>query len=335
MASCPPISVSIGDPLGVGANPPPKATSLQLEAYNPQLSSLLYNGLLPPELREQIFHHALSEYIEYAYPPNTDYTRPEHLGKKRISTALLRTCKRIYLETAHLPAQNKSHVFWHFAGPAQLPHYSDERGYFRRFTTDQLRHVKEIHLYTQQFWLEGGFPELCRLHYLKGVEKVKITLRRGDWWSVENNAALAITPQRMWTDVTGMKDDWRLLEAGEESEWDEGCWGFAFRWLKGLREVQIELETFEWKRDELEEIVRHAVQWRFPMGDRGVLSAEGLGVDVRRWRGPPCGWTNRCYKCEGRDTDCKHCEEIRVLKSEGKGPMLVLMSLTWKLVDES
>jgi hypothetical protein len=333
--ACPPIFATLGDPLGIGAGPPPKTASLDLSVCNPQLSSLLYNGLLPPELREQIFHYALTEYIEYAYPPNTDYTRPEHLGKKRISTALLRTCKRIYLETAYLPARNKSHVFWHFAGPTQLPYWSDERGYFRRFTSEQLRHVKEVHLYTQQFWLDGSFSQLCRLHYLSGLEKLRITLRRGDWWSVENNAPLAITPKRSWADVSGMRADWRAEEAGEEVEWDQGCWGTAFRWLKGLREVQMELETFEWKRDELEEIVRHALQWRFPMGNRGVLSAEGTGVQVRRWRGPPCGWTNSCYKCEGLDSDCKHCKEIVALKSEGKGPMLVIMSLTWKLVPAS
>ncbi len=167
------------------------------------------------------------------------------------------------------------------------------------------------------------------------MERVKITLRRGDWWSVENNAPLAIVPQRSWADVESMKDGWRLLDAGQELEWDEGCWGSSFRYLKGLRELEMELETFEWKRDELEDIVRHAVQWRFPMGDGKVLSAEGLDVKVRRWRGPLCGWTNRCYKCEGRDSDCKHCDEISALKSEGKGPMLILMSLRWKLVDTS
>lgn len=334
--ACTPIFATLGNPSSIGAGPPPKAASLDLEGPNPQLSSLLYNGLLPPELREQIFHYALTEYVEYAYAPDTDYARPEHLGKKRLSTSLLRTCKRVYLETAHLPARNKSHVFWHFAGPAQLlPYCSDERGYFRRFTAEQLRHVREVHLYAQQFWLDGSFSQLCRLRCLSGIERVKITLRRGDWWNVENNAPLAITPQRNWTDVAGMKDDWQLEEAGDRVEWDEGCWGSAFQWLRGLREVHMELETFEWKREELEEIVRHAVRWRFPMGERGWLSADGLGVEVRRWRGPPCGWTNKCYKCEERDEDCRHCEETRLLKSEGKGPMLVLMSLRWKLVAAS
>jgi hypothetical protein len=332
--ACRPVFTS-GDPMGVCAGPPPEMVSLTFSTYNPQVLSPFYNGLLPPELREQIFQHALSEYIEYPYPPNTDYTRPEHLGKKRISTTLLRTCKRIYLETARIPARNKSHVFWHFAGPTQLPYFSDERAYFRRFTHQQMKYVKEIHLYTQQFWLDASFPALCRQHYLKGVEKVKITLRRGDWWSVENNAPLAITPYRSWADVASMRADWRILDAGGEVEWDEACWGSAFQYLKGLRELEMELETFEWKKDELDEIVRHAVQWRFPMGEGKVLSAEGLPVEVRRWRGPPCGWTNRCHKCEGRDKDCQHCEEIMALNSVGKGPMLILMSLKWKLVASS
>lgn len=166
---------------------------------------------------------------------------------------------------------------------------------------------------------------------LRGIERLKITLRRGDWWSVENNAPLAITPHRSSADVGRMKADWRAVEGGCNMLWEEGCWGLAFKNLAGLKELEMELETFEYKKDELDEIVRHAVGWRFPMGEGRVLSAVGEKVGVRRWRGPICGWSNRCYKCEGRDKDCKHCEEIEALKAEGKGPMLIVMNLRWKL----
>jgi hypothetical protein len=311
---------------------PPKPPPLVIRDPNPQLSSPLYNGRIPPEIRDMILNYALTETLLYSYPPNTDYTRPSHLGKYKIHTALLRTCKRAYLDCAHLPARNKRHVFWHFAGPTDIARGNgDQESYFRRFTPAQLAQVKEVQLFTQQFWLDGRLGQVCRLGCMQAVERLRITLRRGDWWSVENNAPMAITPHRAWADEGRMRADWRAQEEGCSVRWEEGCWGLAFREMRGLRVLEMELETFEYKKDELDEIVRHAVLWKFPMGEGRCLSAGGEEVGVRRWRGPMCGWSNRCYKCEGLDMDCKHCEEIKALKAEGKGPMLIVKSLRWKL----
>jgi hypothetical protein len=66
---------------------------------NPQEESPLFNGRIPPEIRNEIFILALTEYTTSEYHKNTGYTRPGYTGKRAVSVALLRACRRIYLET--------------------------------------------------------------------------------------------------------------------------------------------------------------------------------------------------------------------------------------------
>jgi hypothetical protein len=66
---------------------------------NPQEGSPLFNGQIPPEIRNEIFILALTEYTTSEYPKNTGYTRPGYTGKRAVSIALLQACRRIYLET--------------------------------------------------------------------------------------------------------------------------------------------------------------------------------------------------------------------------------------------
>jgi len=168
----------------------PRATSPRTTAINPQSSSPLYNGRIPPEIRDFIFAYALTEYVVPAhvnpfvkdplinflphfarrnipfditssrvFETNTDYSRPGYSGLKKVSTGLLRTCRRAYLENSHLPPVTKEHVFWHNAGPPNLQ-FPDEKSYFQRFTETQLRDVKEVHMFVQQHWLEQSDAEV-------------------------------------------------------------------------------------------------------------------------------------------------------------------------------
>ncbi|CAM6103504.1 unnamed protein product [Calypogeia fissa] len=321
--------------LGLPRLPERPMPIVKLEEVDQQLQSPLYDGTIPPDIRKIIFDDAMAEYVDpnALYPTNTDYTRPDFLGKKKVSINLLLMCKRSYLETRHVPPVNKTHAFWHERGPPDELYSDDELGYFHRFTPDQLALVKEIHLFTQQWWLEDNFGYLRNVDALQRViEKVKITLRRGDWWWNEDNAELEISPQG--GDVSLMKEDWSREKAGEVVEWDPDSWGSVFMNFKALKELEMELETYEYKEAELDEIVRHAVMWKFPMGNGQVLSCEeGLrGVKKSSWRGPPCGWY-QCPKCAGQNEECKFCEEMELLISEEKGPMLILRSLRWKLTD--
>src|SRR4051812_42222834 len=85
------------------SKPPIQALSL---AMNPQSASPLYNGRIPPEIRDQIFKYAMTEYTKTdpasQYPKSEPYTRPGYTGKRAVTIALLLTCRQVYMETYHL-----------------------------------------------------------------------------------------------------------------------------------------------------------------------------------------------------------------------------------------
>lgn len=216
-----------------------------------------------------------------------------------------------------------------------------EYDYFSRFQPWQLDLVKEIHLFAQMFWLEDEFLDLCKEEFMRGVEKVKVTFRRGDWWNNEYNSPLGINPQRGNADVEEMKSDWRKEREGEIIPWRQRAWGCGPNHLKSLKELEIEFETSEDKVDELKEIVEHAKTWKFPMRDGLVLSTEGLEMKTSTWRGTMCHWSAECPYC-GNIGDCakdtfiedprKECEERMKLRSMDLGPMLTVTGVRWRLM---
>ena len=118
-------------------------------------------------------------------------------------------------------------------------------------------------------------------------------------------------------------------------------WGYAFTKLKGLKELEMELETSDDKKDELMAIVEKAKTWRFPFRDGLVLSAEGMPVSANTWQGSMYHWSNFCPYC-GRPNDCekaepprKGCSERMRLRAEQKGPLCHVVSLRWKVVGQT
>ncbi len=55
--------------------------------------------------------------------------------------------------------------------------------------------------------------------------------------------------------------------------------------FKGLKTFELELETVEGKRKELDEIVLRAVDWRFPLGDENVLVLNPARTRRTGWHG--------------------------------------------------
>jgi len=200
--------------------------------------------------------------------------------------------------------------------------------------------VKEVHLFTQLYWLEGSFPHLCGQQFMQGIEKLKITIRRGDWWWNERNAPLGINPQRGDGDSAQMIRDWAAEKYGRPVRWNPSGWGCAFAELKGLKKLEIELETSDDKKDELMAIVEKAKTWKFPFGENLVLSAEGMPISTSTWQGPMCYWSERCPYCgERKAANCKMeepprkgCEDRMRWRAEGKGPICHVVSLRWKVV---
>ncbi|KAJ7763639.1 hypothetical protein DFH07DRAFT_812644 [Mycena maculata] len=279
--------------------PPPDLRRLPIHerpiAVDPQAASPLYNGFIPPEIRNALFAAILAEYTPadpaLAYP--VSFHRPGYTGPRTINVAFLLTCRRIYLETYHLPPQLASHVFWHApaTGPPGLgARFPDIHGialethYFARLAPWQLSLVKEVRLFTQMFWLDQSFPGLCTSGVLPAaVERLKITLRRGDWWWCERNYPFMINPHRGGF-LAEYNQDVVREERGEAIPWVEGAWGAALQRLPALKELEMEFETSKSRREELKKIVVRALRWRFPMGERGLLTNNGLGMEFSEWK---------------------------------------------------
>ena len=58
-----------------------------------------------------------------------------------------------------------------------------------------------------------------------------------------------------------------------------------FSVFKGLKTFELELETVEGKRKELDEIVIRAVEWRFPLGDDNILILNPARTKRTGWHG--------------------------------------------------
>lgn len=263
-------------------------------SYDPQSACPLFTRI-PPEIRNSIFKLALTEYddTDHPYEEETTYCRPDYYFPHRIDTDLLRTCRRIYLEAHLLPVALNEHVFWCYRGPPGRKYAADPQGYFELMTPQQLDAVDCVHFFTQQFWLEGRFADACRLSSMR-PRKIKITLRHSDWWVWEVQAKLGIDPRLagrvMWD------------EMGRKPRTDEGELGFGyqFRHLHGLRELEMEFETSPLQIAELENIVQRALAWRFDLLDGNVLSTEGTAVVRYLWvvgmlRGQQCYFHDDWY----------------------------------------
>lgn len=144
---------------------------------------------------------------------------------------------------------------------------------------------------------------------------------------------LGISPQRGYCDALRMKADWEAEANGSVIPWDEGQWGCAFKQLRNLLSLEFEFETTVDEEKQLQDIVEHAKAWRFPMGQGRVLSAAGQVVRRSMWRGPACLWPSICRDCGlfGVNPICRTCSERVNPSGNPIGPMLVVLSLRWKL----
>lgn len=309
----------------------PLVARLRREEINLQKSSPLFNGRIPAEVRDHIFEYVLTEDEDGYYDRDTHYTRPGYERHTSLLTNLLLTCRRAYLEAYHLPLINREHVFWHHREPDGRG-YNDEADYFSRFRPDQLALVRKVHLFTQQFWLEGSLQNVCKLDVMQTIEKMTITLRRGDWWYWETGNTLGINPQQGTANGNLMRADWKREAQGQVIPWDENAWGCSFKHLQALQVLEMEFETTFYEEKQLQDIVEHAKTWRFPMGEGKVLSVAGQKIRRSTWRGPRCLWSDRCEGCcTYRPVINFNCQVCSERNDPALGPLLVVLSLRWKL----
>jgi hypothetical protein len=108
-----------------------------------------------------VFLLALTPYQDTSVPgvPFNSYGyRPETAFPVVQAVALLRTCRRVYLETHMLPASLRTFVSWRLAHASRCPYGRVVGPRFNLLTAAERSNVKSLHIYAQQYALEdGGF----------------------------------------------------------------------------------------------------------------------------------------------------------------------------------
>lgn len=241
----------------------------------PQEQSPLFSRI-PPELRHEIFSLALADFpdpsVENRYEANTCYTRPSYFAPRKSDIRLLRTCRAVYSEAWFLPFVMREQSDWLTARDRCPPTHWWEDNYSGRLgrTLDQIRHqlgediveIESLRAFAQMYKLEGGdLARLLRTPHLH-PRSLTLTIRHADWWYWENDFPLRF-------DGGWIKDVCDVLSPS-------------------VREIHIELESLERKKDQVDSIVRQmSERWFFKRKD-GV----GLYPDVTfsankvdRWTG--------------------------------------------------
>lgn len=251
------------------------AENLQSASPDLQLASPLFSRL-PAEIRNQIFCLVLRCYEDKNRPFPTDafYYRPGFRYATRIDTALLHTCRRVYLEAqCLLKVVNNEHVEWH----------GSERGP-RIWTADTASHssMTSVQLFMQQVHLEYDHHAVAvRLdRHFPRLQDIKITIRHSDWWNWEMWAPLAMDPG-----CRGQPSSTSFTSAGVP--FGLNTWGRMFTNFPTLEKFVLELETREGKKEELDNIVARAANWRFP------LASEGAFLVLDRQLTRKHGWVGR------------------------------------------
>jgi hypothetical protein len=274
-----------------------------------QTQSPLFNAI-PAEIRNRIFSIALSAYDDKTKPygPQNWFYRPDWHFHPKISTTLLRTCKRIYLECHLLPLALNSHTFWagvdrgppshYFVGAYKQPLPSGRgrlhgnwnacenyRGFFNKLTAEQRGAVGELHFFFQQFYLESVKfsppldPESSRPI---AARKLKVTMRHQDWYWWERNEKLGLCPwnrgRTLWNQMDTPMPKTRMELVASQG------WGAQLQYIQGLQEFELEMETLIEKKWQMDGIVERAKRWIFPLKDDKVLRWDnGAGIKESRW----------------------------------------------------
>ncbi|KAL8867645.1 MAG: hypothetical protein Q9174_005524 [Haloplaca sp. 1 TL-2023] len=252
------------------------------QPFNDQSASPLFQ--IPPEIRNLIFRLALTAYEDSTkrYRPDAHYYRPGYTCAHKIDTNLLLTCRLVFSETARLPAQINEHVSWYHRPPPGTGTNSlfrgDDAGSLVR-----IRDLCTIHIFAQQYWLEGaseGFGLFVKLWQLARPTHLIMTIRHTDWWWWEVGEPIALDPKR-----AGRPSKWSPSCASDPFE--PGSWGIYLREIPGLDKFELELETVESKKSELDAIVDRAKSWEFNLGDGRTLIINASKTRRTGWVGLP------------------------------------------------
>ena len=259
-------------------------------------------AILPAEIRLIVFRYALSATydISRTFYEHTFYFRPGHQCDLKVDISLLLTCRRVYHETAKIPASVNEAYFWYNRSPPCTDQHV--QGFLAAKDSWGLRreNIQTLHLFTQQFWLEDGrFAAWTRRIANMQLPRLKaliITFRYSDWWWWENNSPPYLDPKK-----TGRAQPNGFKLANDDFEKDS--WGAQLRNMSGLKVFRLELERFASERKQLDAIVERASGWRFQTAD-SVMVLEPSRTRRTAWRGCKICKCAKTFDCSsGYSTD--------------------------------
>ncbi|PSN60714.1 hypothetical protein BS50DRAFT_654651 [Corynespora cassiicola Philippines] len=139
-----------------------------------QLQSPLF-GRTPAELRNNIFDLALSAYqdMSCAFHRDRQYWRPNYLGPIRQNVTLLRTCKRVWLETWNTPDLKLGDRTLHLSPNTPLT-----QGFCDMFPIEKLAYFKKVRFFNPKD--DSVYRILDHLPTLRPHTFI-MTMRLEDW----------------------------------------------------------------------------------------------------------------------------------------------------------
>ena len=265
-------------------------------SFDPQETSSLFSKL-PSEIRVYIFELALTADTDGSKPYRHDraFHRPGYRFHTKINCALLYTCKKAYYEARLLPLSVNEHVFWLFNGPWKsvgktTRHTAQWAGFYSRLGNDQRDAVGKVHIFAQQYYLEGlgNRDDLQSLKF--PAKSLCLTLRHSDWWSWESPPAssdrLGICPWR----PERTSSHQMLAEPAEptleyiQERMSSNTWGGQVCTIIGLKTLEMEFEIEDRKKRQLDVVVERAKSWKFPLHQGRTLEWTGR-LEESSWTG--------------------------------------------------
>jgi len=142
-----------------------------------------------------------------------------------------------------------------------------------------------------------------------------------------------------------MVNDMKTAKTGQSTHAsrEQNVWGNAFNLLGSLKDLEIELETSDDKKGELDYIVEWAKTWVFPAASWSKELRMEEEVERWSWESPLSYWSHICPYCHGYEKcsvaaireERPRCVNRTNKRSEGKGPVCHVASVKWKVVDFS
>ena len=213
--------------------------------------------------------------------------RPGYFYPRRIDTALLSTCRRIYRETRLLPVAINTHALWYNVSCTGSYPPTTSLDYFRPFTSEQLAAVQHVHIF-------ADCSQLGALHLAKFFDCYIFAelsdTRKGRSYKSERRPYMCVGlhgpyPQTLtitvrdihrapfWADINNLETE-KMLDS-------EDCEN-VFRGLKILR---IELEAIVAEKASLDPMVQRLNTYTFDIGNGEELVAE-QNVSESTWKNP-------------------------------------------------